>query len=52
MRGGGDDTHGCRVAGTSLDLETIRERKFGRVAEVDKVVGGRQGRDLAPYARE
>lgn len=44
--GGGDDSHGSRVAGTTLDLLAVSEGLIGGKTEVDKVVRGSQGSDL------
>lgn len=44
---GGDDTHGGGVARTGGDLLAVGDREVGCGAEVDKVVAGGQGGDLA-----
>lgn len=44
---GGDDTHGCGVARTGGDLLAVGDREVGGGAEVDEVVAGGQGGDLA-----
>lgn len=52
VRSRSDDTHWCGVAGTSLDLLTIRDRQIGNgQAEIDEIVGRGEGGDLASNGR-